>query len=379
MVEKYVIVGGGMYGCGTAWELVRRGADVTLLEAEEVASGASGGLGMRGVRANGRDPRELPLMERAYEKWENLADEIGGETGFEQIGHLQLYEKRDYGLSGGFESASARQYVQDKKGVPTERLEAKAVRELEPEVSEDVVGALYCPCDGVADHTTTTQNLARAAEREGADVREETPVTEARVNSDEVTAVVTADGETVPVDGELILLSNVHTVEFVDEQFGVRLPACRVFPQVVMTEPRPDVQINQLIGHNSRRLALKIISDDRVMISGGWRGTWNAEDEQSEPIPDDVRRNIRQAEQVFPSLKGVEVAGADVSRPETVAVDRIPIVDRLRDPHNVLVGTGWSGHGFAISPAVTELLAEWVTTGTKPSLLEPFTLDRFLA
>jgi len=73
----FVIVGGGVYGAGVAWELARRGADVLLLEAQQIACGASGGLGKRGVRANGRDLRELPLMRLAYDLWPTLAEDIG--------------------------------------------------------------------------------------------------------------------------------------------------------------------------------------------------------------------------------------------------------------------------------------------------------------
>ncbi len=41
-MADFVIVGGGVYGCGVAWELAKRGADVQLLEAKSVAGGASG-------------------------------------------------------------------------------------------------------------------------------------------------------------------------------------------------------------------------------------------------------------------------------------------------------------------------------------------------
>ena len=49
-MAEYVIVGGGIYGCAVAWELAKRGADVLLLEAKSIASGASGGLGEGGAR-----------------------------------------------------------------------------------------------------------------------------------------------------------------------------------------------------------------------------------------------------------------------------------------------------------------------------------------
>ena len=62
MKYRFVVVGGGVYGCALAWHLARRGEKVVVLEAAEIASGSSGGIGQRGVRANRRAAAELPLM-----------------------------------------------------------------------------------------------------------------------------------------------------------------------------------------------------------------------------------------------------------------------------------------------------------------------------
>ena len=43
-----------------------------------------------------------------------------------------------------------------------------------------------------------------------------------------------------------------------------------------------------------------------------------------------------------------------------ISVDGIPIIDTLPGAQNMLVGVGWSGHGWAISPAVGKLMAQWV-------------------
>jgi glycine/D-amino acid oxidase-like deaminating enzyme len=47
------------------------------------------------------------------------------------------------------------------------------------------------------------------------------------------------------------------------------------------------------------------------------------------------------------------------------------------DIPGVLFATGWSGHGFAIAPATSATLAEWLLTGEKPAELAPFSVDRF--
>src|SRR4051812_530752 len=86
----FVVVGGGVYGAALAYELVVRGASVALLEAGRLAERASGGPGKRGVRANGRNSRELPLAREALALWPTLSQELGADTGFEQLGGLML-------------------------------------------------------------------------------------------------------------------------------------------------------------------------------------------------------------------------------------------------------------------------------------------------
>ena len=157
-MSDYVIVGGGIYGCAVAWELAQAGEEALLLEAKTIASGASGGLGERGVRANGRDLRELPLMRLAYDIWPDLHEHIGRYTGYRRLGHLQLIE-REVDLAG----APAQVWTQNQQGFESRLLDAGQLRELEPQISENVIGAIYCPKDGVADHSATTRAVANAA------------------------------------------------------------------------------------------------------------------------------------------------------------------------------------------------------------------------
>src|SRR5215467_7473946 len=170
MRYDYVVMGGGIYGCAAAWELARREASVIVLEARTIAAGASGGLGKRGVRACGRDPRELPLMRLTYDLWPALAGEIGAATGYERTGLLHLFEREPDGQDGGWASAPARAWAQRQRGIVTEVLDRDAVNALEPGVCNTVIGALYCPDDGIADHTATTRGLAAAAARLGAEI-----------------------------------------------------------------------------------------------------------------------------------------------------------------------------------------------------------------
>ena len=243
-MADFVIIGGGGYGAGVAWELARRGADVHLLEAKKIASGASGGLGKRGVRANGRDLRELPLMKRAYELWPTLHQQLGEPVGYERNGHLLLIE-RERDLA----PAEAMQWMQNQQGIQSEWVNREWLQEIEPEVSRNILAAVHCPLDGIADHTATTKGYARAAAKLGAVIQENSRVYDFERPNGKITAVFSENGERIPVAKKVLLLSNAHVPGFLEEQFGVNLPVWEMLPQVMLTDPLDPMPVRHLIGH----------------------------------------------------------------------------------------------------------------------------------
>ncbi len=191
----------------------------------------------------------------------------------------------------------------------------------------------------------------------------------------QISEVVTETGQQYSVNEGVLLASNYGTVELLESGFGTSLPVYKRYPQVIATEPVTDYSVSHLIGHDHRRLSVKMIPEERVMVSGGWSGREN--NGNGETVQEQVEGNMQAARAVFPWLKEVAVSDADASRPETIAVDKIPIIDRHPTAKNLLYATGWSGHGFAISLAITELLTAWLLSGDRPSLLSPFRRDRF--
>lgn len=368
----FVIVGGGVYGCGVAWELAQRGAEVLLLEAQQIAAGASGGGGKRGVRANGRDLRELPLMRLAYELWPELHQRLDHATGYERTGHLQIIERpRD--LTG----AKARAWMQTQQGIASHLLDAAAVRDREPFINEDVLAAIYCPNDGIADHTATTQGYAAAAQHAGVTIHEHTAVTRLEQQAGRVIAVHTTEGARIPVHRDLILLANSAVATLLQETVGMTLPVWSRLPQYIVTDPLAAMPVKHLIGHAHRRLALKALPTGQLMISGGWLGRWDEDAGHGVTVADQVAGNVTEAVALYPTLQGLTIQHAAADRLETESADGIPIIDRAPGLENLFFGVGWSGHGWAIAPAVVQLLAEWIFTGQSPQLLQPFTYRRF--
>ena len=83
-----VVVGGGIMGCATAYELAKKGQSVILLEKGFVGGEASGRNG-GGVRQQKRDPAELPLAMESVKRWQELQDELEWELEYRQGGNIQ--------------------------------------------------------------------------------------------------------------------------------------------------------------------------------------------------------------------------------------------------------------------------------------------------
>lgn len=378
MQRDHVVVGGGIYGSYLAWELAKADLDVLLIERNQVASESSGGPGKRGVRAGGRDPRELPLARIAYGRWSAIGEELSRDVGYDQVGQLEFIERSVPEIEPtSTRSAEAQVWLQRQYGIPSELLSAEETANMEPNVSNSVIGAVYTPKDGVIDHTAATRAVADAAKTEGATVLEEESVTSMeRSSTGRIRTVVTSDGREVETSGTVSLLTNAGASDFLEATFDTSLPVWNVTPQVILTEPLDEVPFTHLVAHAHRTLAMKPTETRRVMITGGWPAKWG-QDQRGHPVPDLIEKNVEQAVAVYPALADVTVDEVIADHQESCSIDGIPIIDRVPGIENLFVGTGWTGHGYAIAPAVCELLGQWISSGRRPELLEPFGIDRF--
>lgn len=368
----YVIIGAGVYGAATAWKLAQAGARVCVVDEGDVAGRASGGPGRRGVRANGRDRAELPLMRIAYDVWPVLHEELGSEPFYQRTGQLLLVESET-----DFERARAQVWLQRQQGIECELLKSAALRELEPHVAEAMQGAIYCPLDGVADHGATTRAYAAAAKRLGVTFHLGTRVSAINVTAGRASGVTTADGRSIGVDQGVLVLTNGAVPELLASQ--LQLPIWNSCLQVLVSQPLASNVFSHLIGHLSRTVSLKPGDGNRVMISGGWHGLWDQETATGRTVDAAVRGNVAEAIAVFPGLRGLTVDVSDANHLESFSVDGIPIIDTVPGTPNLWYATGWCGHGWAIAPVITEQLADWVLTGKASNLLKPFSAQRFLS
>ncbi|MBI4306388.1 MAG: FAD-binding oxidoreductase [Chloroflexi bacterium] len=162
------IAGGGIIGCLTAYYLTLRGVKPVVVEADAIASGASGASGgwLTPYSAS-CDPRLLALAPATYKLHAELAEELPEETGidhrYQKIGYLRcaITEKGLETLQGWRDARTA-------EGIKVEWLSPAQARSITPWLTEDIAGAIRTDIEPTVDSYRLTISAAQAAEKRGA-------------------------------------------------------------------------------------------------------------------------------------------------------------------------------------------------------------------
>ena len=183
------------------------------------------------------------------------------------------------------------------------------------------------------------------------------------------------DGQRHAAKRGILILANAGVRALIETKQP--LPIWDECLQVLISAPMASVPFTHLTGHIARTVSLKTHGNDRVMISGGWHGSWDPLTNTGFTEETAINGNMNEAIAVYPALKGAKVEISDANHLETFTPDKIPIIDQLSSVNNLWYATGWCGHGWAIAPVIAEDLAKWVLDGVRPLHLAPFRLSRF--
>jgi sarcosine oxidase, subunit beta len=136
----------------------------------------------------------------------------------------------------------------------------------------------------------------------------------------------------------------------------VRLPVQTRPLQMLLTEPAPAV-LGPVIGAFDHKLSLKQLDDGAYLIGGGWpaRVTDHAAN-RYELLDESVTGSLETARAVYPALTGRAVARGWAGL-EAFTPDDLPMLGPVPGIEGLVVATGFSGHGFALSPVIGDVLA----------------------
>ena len=334
-MARIVVAGSGSVGACIAYHLALLGArDVVLAERAEIASGSTG-KAMGGVRQQFSSAAEVRLAQESIAFFEDL-----GASWFQQVGYLFLAT-----TEAGLAELEERREIQAELGVAVEQVDPRFVPGL---AADDVLGAVFCATDGVADPPALTREVvSRAAELE-VDVREQT---DARELERDV----------------LVIAAGAYSGEF-----GVELPIRPLARQLLETDPiegLPDdlpMVVEAESGFHFRR------RDDCLRIAmADAEPRWGFDEIVDESVFSDRLERLAHR---YPPAEGTSIVRAWAGLYD-MTPDAHPIIGPVAD--GLYAACGFSGHGFMQSPAVGRAVAEELLHGESSLDLSTYRLARF--
>jgi D-amino-acid dehydrogenase len=359
MAQAYdaVVIGGGIVGTATAYELGRSGARTLLVDRADAGRATAAGAGILSPETAKRDDLAwVELVLAAGVHYETLIGQLDADNGWARCGILLLATRAT--------DISAWEWVAERAVGATE-VSPDDAHAMVP-VLGPILRALHHPRAARVDGRTMCGALRRGAERHGVEVR--------RGSVDEVrtgpTATVVIDGDPIAADA-VVIAGGAWSRRFGD-QLGVQLPVDPLRGQIAHlgvadhdTGAWPIVQ--QVYGHYMVPWA-----DHRVAVGATVEDAGFSDDVTAGGLNEIMREALR----VMPGLASATLGEVRVGLRPTSADDS-PLLGALPGIDNVFVVTGHGASGLLLGPISGKLVADLITGAASTLDLEPFSPARF--
>jgi sarcosine oxidase subunit beta len=367
---RVVIIGGGIIGLSTARSLAGRGVmDILVMDRSTLASGGTG-------KSSGIVRSHYGVPSLAAMAWKSLPyfESAGEAVGFNQVGYV---------VGVGSDNAPALQAntaMHRSLGIDVDTVTLDQVARLWPYADLDDFAAFsYEPRGGYADASQTALAFGREARDLGTRIRQSTPVARLATSGDQIRGVLLSDGSTVAAD-VVIVAAGAWSAELL-AAVGVTFPVRAERAELVMVDAGEPLR------------GLPVLSDLVSLQYARSEGSGQllvGSSDHSKPEyadPDNYSNRASEAglqkaaEKIlhrFPKFANPRVSTTYAGCYD-VTPDYNPVIAPL-GPKGLYLAAGFSGHGFKISPAVGELMADLVLDGDSRDAQIPahdFRLSRF--
>jgi sarcosine oxidase subunit beta len=350
-----VIIGGGCVGTSTAYHLAKRGMkNILLLEREKFLGMGSTGKATGGVRYQFSTPVNIQLSLYGVSVIEHFEEVFGVSAGYRPIGYLFLLTQPDE--LRGFRASLELQH----------RLGAVWSRWVEPdEISQltkfirtdDILGATFCPKDGVADPNTINQTFAQAATQHGVQIETETIVTNIELAGDQVVAVETNRGR---VETRRVVNACGAWAAEIGKLVHLDIPILPLRRQRFVTSAIPGFpRDHPFVIEFTSSFHFRPEGDGVHVGMSNHAETPGYKFSIDEDFREVMLQNaIRRLPIVEHASIAHELAGLYEETP-----DHHPILSEARAVKGFFIAAGFSGHGVMHSPATGKVMSEIILDG----------------
>ncbi len=361
------IIGGGIIGASTAYNLATRGVtDIVILEKSK-ASSESTSASLGGFRYQFSDELNVKLSQRSLGIIEKFEDLTGYDPLVKHDGYLFIAS-----TPPSFEQLKKNRTLQRRLGVPVDLVLQEDLEERYPFYRFDgILGGTFCQEDGHASTMAVFQGYVSTAKRLGVELCEHTEVIaiERKVPNGFLLrtskGLIAADSVVIAAGAYSGLVGKLARVDIPIKPYPRKILITHSFSDgIPLNIPLiVDVDSTFAFGREGKKL---IMSNNPETVSSF---------DLTFP-PDFDEKVIQAAIQRVPATQHCSLSYANVGLYE-MTPDSNPIVSEIPGIEGLYCCAGFAGHGFMHSPAIGELLAELITK-RKPSLdISNYHIQRF--
>ncbi|MDT8894285.1 glycine oxidase ThiO [Halomonas sp. I1] len=348
-MNDFLIIGGGVIGMMTAWQLAEAGHGVTLFERGQCGQEASwAGGGIVSPLYPWRYSAPISGLSRWSEgRYRDLAARLAEETGIDPE-----FRRKGLFYLDLDDAAEAMQWAQQ-QGKPLARVDDGFLYAREPHLVDGLEGALWMPTLGSIRNPRLGQALrSRLGSLPDVTLKEGCRVDRLVVEKGRVHGVDTADGRFSA--GTVILCGGAWTGQLL-ETLGIGLPVRPVKGQMMVYRTPVVSGSRQLLDRVVLAKGRYLIprSDGRVLI-----GSTLEEAGFDKATTASARASLHaSAVSMLPALADCEVehhwAGLRPGAP-----DGLPFIGELPNVRGLFVNAGHYRNGLVLAPAATRLLVD---------------------
>ena len=378
---QILVIGGGVLGCSLACFLARDGADVLVVDRDDLnlqASGANAGslhvqllsfdFGAKAQAGGGPAAATLPLAPLSVQLWQQLQQETGEDLELQITGGLMVADSEQ-----GLRFLEAKAALERSRGIDAEVIDAADLRRLAPALSDSLLGAEWCPMEGKINPLRATYAVAALAARHGARFLRGCDVQhiERQTGSQPGFIVQTSRGR---IRAGRVVNAAGAWAGTVGAMLGVKVPVSGAPLQMIVTEAAPPL-VKHLVAHADRHLSLKQAASGGLLIGGGWTAAFNEALRMNAAERNSIEGNLWVAQRVLPALAGLHVlrcwAGMNVN------IDGAPIVGEVPGVPGFFNAV--TSNGYTLAPIVARIVTDLMLRGRAEIDIEPYRIERFEA
>jgi len=369
-----LVIGGGVIGCSTAYNLAKGGAkNVVLLERGDICSGGTA-KSCAIVRTHYSIESNLVHAVESLKIFANFDEMVGGDVGFHRTGYIIL------GPESHREPMEAVFRKQNEHGIDTAVLTPAEAREVHPLLRYDDVEVIgYDSFTGFADPYLTTTAYAQRARELGVDVWTDTAVTGITLNGRSKTIHTTQGDFAAPT----VIMAVGPWTNQLGAMIGVEFPFEVSRHKVITLKIDQPYRLDWPIVKDltiPEKIYFRPETGGVVLLGTGDHGDPIEDPDTLQDFVDDhhIERMAAIIGHRMPPFAAAQVT-AGWTGPYDITPDWNPIVGAVPGYEDLYVAVGFSGHGFKLAPTIGAGLAQTVLGQTARVPIEMYNMERFAA